>query len=50
VKNLGKKKIAIAYQNDDYGKNGVQGAEKELAKARSESWLPRYLWKWPTRT
>jgi ABC-type branched-subunit amino acid transport system substrate-binding protein len=32
VKNLGKKKIAIAYQNDDYGKNGVQGAEKELAK------------------
>jgi ABC-type branched-subunit amino acid transport system substrate-binding protein len=32
VKTLGKKKIAIAYQNDDYGKNGVQGAEKELAK------------------
>jgi len=32
VKNLGKKKVAIAYQNDDYGKNGVQGAEKELAK------------------
>jgi len=32
VKNMGKKKIAIAYQNDDYGKNGVQGAEKELAK------------------
>ena len=32
VKDLGKKKIAIAYQNDDYGKNGVQGAEKELAK------------------
>jgi branched-chain amino acid transport system substrate-binding protein len=32
VKNLGKKKIAMAYQNDDYGKNGVQGAEKELAK------------------
>jgi len=32
VKNLGKKKVAIAYQNDDYGKNGIQGAEKELAK------------------
>jgi ABC-type branched-subunit amino acid transport system substrate-binding protein len=32
VKTLGKKKVAIAYQNDDYGKNGVQGAEKELAK------------------
>ncbi len=32
MKNLGKKKVAIAYQNDDYGKNGVQGAEKELAK------------------
>jgi len=32
VEKLGKKKIAIAYQNDDYGKNGVQGAEKELAK------------------
>ena len=32
VKNLGKKKVAIAYANDDYGKNGIQGAEKELAK------------------
>jgi len=32
VKTMGKKKVAIAYQNDDYGKNGVQGAEKELAK------------------
>jgi ABC-type branched-subunit amino acid transport system substrate-binding protein len=32
VKTMGKKKIAIAYANDDYGKNGVQGAEKELAK------------------
>jgi branched-chain amino acid transport system substrate-binding protein len=32
VKDLGKKKVAIAYQNDDYGKNGIQGAEKELAK------------------
>jgi ABC-type branched-subunit amino acid transport system substrate-binding protein len=31
VANLGLKKIAIAYQNDDYGKNGVQGAQKELA-------------------
>jgi branched-chain amino acid transport system substrate-binding protein len=32
VKNLGKKRIAIAYQNDDYGKNGVKGAKVELAK------------------
>jgi hypothetical protein len=23
-------KIAIVYQNDDYGKNGVQGAQKNL--------------------
>jgi branched-chain amino acid transport system substrate-binding protein len=32
VTTMGKKKVAIAYQNDDYGKNGVAGAEKELAK------------------
>ena len=32
ISTLGKKKVAIAYQNDDYGKNGVQGAEKQLAK------------------
>ncbi|MBW2021917.1 MAG: ABC transporter substrate-binding protein [Deltaproteobacteria bacterium] len=31
AKNLGLKRIAIAYQNDDYGKNGLKGAEKELA-------------------
>lgn len=30
VENLKLKKIAIAYQNDDYGKNGVKGAEKQL--------------------
>lgn len=29
---MGKKRIAIAYQNDDYGKNGVRGAKEELAK------------------
>ncbi|WP_051184632.1 ABC transporter substrate-binding protein [Desulfatiglans anilini] len=29
---LGKKRVAIAYQNDDYGKNGLEGAKKELAK------------------
>lgn len=29
---LGKKRVAIAYQNDDYGKNGLEGARKELAK------------------
>jgi ABC-type branched-subunit amino acid transport system substrate-binding protein len=32
VTKLGKKRIAIAYQNDDYGKNGVAGAEKELSR------------------
>jgi len=32
VKNLGLKRIAIAYQNDDYGKNGLKGAERELSK------------------
>jgi branched-chain amino acid transport system substrate-binding protein len=32
IKELGKKRIAIAYQNDDYGKNGVAGAEAELNK------------------
>ena len=32
VKKMGKKRIAIAYMNDDYGKNGVKGAAVELAK------------------
>ena len=32
IKTLGKTRIAMAYQNDDYGKNGVAGAEAELAK------------------
>ncbi len=32
VKKMGKKRIAIAYTNDDYGKNGVKGAVVELAK------------------
>lgn len=32
VEKLGKKRIAIAYQNDDYGKNGVKGAVEELEK------------------
>ena len=31
VANMGKKKIAIIYQNDDYGKGGLKGAEEELA-------------------
>jgi branched-chain amino acid transport system substrate-binding protein len=30
VDTLGKKKIAIIYQNDDYGKSGVRGAKDEL--------------------
>jgi ABC-type branched-subunit amino acid transport system substrate-binding protein len=32
VKTLGKKQVAIAYQNDDYGKNGLKGAVEELEK------------------
>jgi ABC-type branched-subunit amino acid transport system substrate-binding protein len=30
VENMGLKRVAIVYQNDDYGKNGVLGAKKEL--------------------
>jgi len=32
VDTLNFKRIAIAYQNDDYGKQGLEGAEKQLAK------------------
>lgn len=32
VKTLGKKRIAIAYQNDDYGKQGLLGAQQSLKK------------------
>jgi ABC-type branched-subunit amino acid transport system substrate-binding protein len=32
VKTMGKKRVAIAYQNDDYGKNGLNGAEEALEK------------------
>jgi ABC-type branched-subunit amino acid transport system substrate-binding protein len=32
VNELGKKQFAIIYQNDEYGRNGVIGAKKELAK------------------
>jgi len=32
VRTLNKQRIAVAYQNDDYGKNGVSGVEAELAK------------------
>ena len=32
VKKLGFKRIAIAFQNDDYGKQGLEGATKQLAK------------------
>ena len=31
VRRLDKKKVAIIYQNDDYGKNGLQGAREEIA-------------------
>ncbi len=34
IDQLGKKRIAIIYQNDDYGKNGVKGAIDELATRR----------------
>lgn len=30
VKEMGKKKVAIAYLNDEYGKNGLKGAVEEL--------------------
>lgn len=32
VETLKFKKFAIAYQNDDYGKQGLEGAQKQLAK------------------
>ena len=32
VNTLGKKKIAVIYQNDDYGKNGLQGAADAMKK------------------
>ncbi|MBC8443855.1 MAG: ABC transporter substrate-binding protein [Deltaproteobacteria bacterium] len=32
IEKLGSKKIAMAYQNDGYGKNGLEGAEKELSR------------------
>ncbi|WP_028316282.1 ABC transporter substrate-binding protein [Desulfatibacillum aliphaticivorans] len=32
VEILGKTRVAIAYQNDDYGANGLKGAKEELAK------------------
>ena len=32
VTELGKKKIAVLYANDEYGKNGLKGAEEQLAK------------------
>jgi branched-chain amino acid transport system substrate-binding protein len=33
IETLGFKRIAIAYQNDDYGKQGLEGAQKQLAKS-----------------
>ena len=30
IEEMGFKRVAIAYQNDDYGKNGLAGAKKEL--------------------
>ena len=31
VQELGKQRVAVIYQNDDYGKNGLKGAKKQLA-------------------
>jgi len=36
IKYLNKKKIAIAYQNDEYGKNGLRGAIEELKANQME--------------
>jgi branched-chain amino acid transport system substrate-binding protein len=36
VANMGKKKVAIIYQNDDYGKGGLKGAKEELARIGME--------------
>ena len=36
VGKLGKKRIAFFYQNDDYGKEGLRGAEDQLAKHNME--------------
>lgn len=33
---MGKKKIAFIYQNDDYGKSGLEGARAEMAKRNME--------------
>jgi len=30
IEKMGKKRVAIAYQNDEYGKNGLRGAQEEL--------------------
>jgi len=32
VEQMGKKKVAILYQNDDYGKGGLAGVERQLKK------------------
>ncbi|MBI9075652.1 MAG: ABC transporter substrate-binding protein [Desulfatibacillum sp.] len=32
VEIMGKKSVAMVYQNDEYGKNGLMGAKEELAK------------------
>ncbi len=32
VESMGKKRVAVAYLNDEYGKNGLRGAQEELAK------------------
>lgn len=36
VETLGKKRVAMVYLNDEYGKNGLQGAIEELKKHKME--------------
>ncbi|MBU3915729.1 ABC transporter substrate-binding protein [bacterium] len=36
VKTLGKKRVAIVYQNDEYGTNGMKGAKAQLAEYNME--------------
>lgn len=39
VKNLGSKKVAVFYQNDDYGKKGLAGVKKGLAATAGKAKL-----------
>ena len=45
VKELGKKKVAVAYLNDEYGKNGLRGVKEALWMNWVWRLQPRSLWK-----